>query len=86
METPKDRERELPAAEGEPGEWATLAVAPNVVLAEMAEALLLDAGFEVTIVSDDFVGIGGHAARPRVLCRAGDLEEALRLLRERGMV
>ena len=67
-------------------EWATLAVAPNHVLAEMAEALLLDAGFAVTVVSDDFVGIGGHAARPRVLCRAADLESALDLLRSHGMV
>lgn len=68
------------------GEHATALVALNQVVAEMAAGLLYDAGFDVEIVSDDFVGIGGHPARPRILCRTADLEEVLALLASHGMV
>lgn len=65
---------------------ATALVAENQVVAEMAAGLLYDAGFEVEVISDDFVGIGGHPARPRLLCRTVDLEAVLDLLRSHGMV
>lgn len=66
--------------------WVSAGSAPNAVVAGMAEQLLIDAGYEVEIVSDDFIGIGGHAARPQIHCHEADLLEVRRLLEEHGFV
>lgn len=66
--------------------WIRIFTAPDPVVGGMAEELLRDAGIPVMLRSDDFLGIGGHASHPEILCSPEDVPTARDLLQEKGFL
>ena len=61
-------------------------VAPDSVVCGMVEELLNDAGYEILVRSDNFLGIGGYSLHSEIYCKEDKKEEISKLLMETGFI